>query len=149
MFAATNRGGSLDTAIIRRFDLLLHIDLPSPKQRTSLIQFFISDLPNSLSLSDVEKLAKEMEGYSGADIRRLLRSAAVSCVRDSLELIEARRREEMGSEGEKSGRQGARRKRGRSATSIRPLSLHDCQAALTSCLSLDNTLGALSNTKTT
>lgn len=73
---ATNEPWSLDEAALRpgRFDEKVYIPLPDLAARLKIIEFHLKDKPFSPGVS-LEELAQMMEGYSGADIRRICEKA--------------------------------------------------------------------------
>ena len=80
--AATNHERLLDTAVWRRFETHVHIGEPCTQARIKMIRRFLAPLEPDLSIFDV--IAYCLEGYSGADLKRicvsLKRSLALSDV---------------------------------------------------------------------
>ena len=68
--AATNLVDTLDQALQRpgRFDRKIAINLPNAADRTKILQIHLKDKPNNLKVKYLEEEAKNLEGYSGADI---------------------------------------------------------------------------------
>ena len=67
--AATNRADVLDKALMRagRFDRQIFVDLPDLNERREIFKVHLKPLKKSSAL-DVEFLAKQTPGFSGADI---------------------------------------------------------------------------------
>lgn len=73
---ATNEPWSLDDAVLRpgRFDEKIYIPLPDSKARLYMLSLHLRDKPVSANVS-LEEINKLLEGYSGADIRRICEKA--------------------------------------------------------------------------
>ena len=69
VLAATNRVDVLDQALLRagRFDRQVHVDLPDLTERVAIFQVHLAPLKLQSGL-DVELLARQTPGFSGADI---------------------------------------------------------------------------------
>ncbi|MGI0092016.1 MAG: AAA family ATPase, partial [Nitrososphaerales archaeon] len=82
VIGATNRPESIDPALRRpgRFDREAHIGVPNPVARLEILQIHTSGMPLSEDV-DLEKLASELHGYTGADLRALCREAALRALR--------------------------------------------------------------------
>ena len=78
---ATNRPQELDEAARRRFIKRLYIPLPVEADRATLLNVLLSKNNHRLSPSDVNKLARETNGYSGADLKALCTDAAMGPIR--------------------------------------------------------------------
>jgi SpoVK/Ycf46/Vps4 family AAA+-type ATPase len=78
---ATNRPQELDEAARRRFVKRLYIPLPVEPDRASLLQKLLGTNNHRLTAADVQKLAKETAGYSGADLKALCTDAAMGPIR--------------------------------------------------------------------
>ena len=82
ILAATNRVDMLDSALLRagRFDRQIHVDLPDLNERKEI--FLVHLKPIKLNDSvDVEFLAKQTPGFSGADIANVCNEAALIAAR--------------------------------------------------------------------
>lgn len=75
VLAATNFPEMLDPAVVRRFEKRLFVDLPTTQARGNLINKLFAKNKHNLLEEDFERLAKEMEGYSGSDIAVVVREA--------------------------------------------------------------------------
>lgn len=90
VIGATNRSDSLDPALVRpgRFDKTIHVEPPNEKNRLKLFQYYLKKVKCDSSIN-VEALARESIGMTGADISNLVNIAAVKAVRQgSLEVQE-------------------------------------------------------------
>ncbi|MCL0088563.1 ATP-binding protein [Dehalococcoidia bacterium] len=69
---ATNEPWALDEAVLRpgRFDERVYVPLPNFDARLEILHFHLKDKPLSPDIS-LEEIAQMLEGYSGADIRRI------------------------------------------------------------------------------
>lgn len=72
IIGATNRPDILDSALIRvgRFDVHIHIGLPTQEARRQILEIHTRKWPLAQDV-DLEALASETEGSSGADIKGL------------------------------------------------------------------------------
>ena len=82
VMAATNRPDILDPALLRpgRFDRHIVIDLPDIKGRKAILQVHAKDKPLAKEV-DLETIAKETPGFSGADLANLINEAAILAAR--------------------------------------------------------------------
>lgn len=81
IMGATNRPQDLDRAILRRMPATFHIPMPNIAQRKQILELILENEPVSDD-TDVLKLARCTEGFSGSDLRELCRNASVYRVRD-------------------------------------------------------------------
>lgn len=88
VLAATNRLKSLDPALTRpgRFDRKIHIGLPDIKGRRDILKIHSKDKPLSDEI-DLEKIAYNTAGFSGAELENLLNEAAITAARKSHDYI--------------------------------------------------------------
>ena len=82
VLAATNRADILDKALMRagRFDRQIHVTLPDLNERKEIFQVHIKNLKLSKDF-DVELIAKNTPGFSGADIANVCNEAALTAAR--------------------------------------------------------------------
>ena len=82
--AATNRADVLDKALMRagRFDRQIFVDLPDLNERREIFKVHLKPLKKSSAL-DVEFLAKQTPGFSGADIANVCNEAALIAARNN------------------------------------------------------------------
>jgi len=82
ILAATNRADVLDRALLRagRFDRQIHVELPDLKERKEIFKVHLRPLKLQKNL-DVDFLAKQTPGFSGADIANVCNEAALIAAR--------------------------------------------------------------------
>ena len=78
VLAATNRADVLDKALMRagRFDRQIYVDLPDLNERHEIFKVHLAPLKVIKTL-DIEFLAKQTPGFSGADIANVCNEAAL------------------------------------------------------------------------
>ncbi|MCQ2976074.1 MAG: ATP-dependent zinc metalloprotease FtsH [Bacteroidales bacterium] len=88
MIAATNRADVLDPALLRagRFDRQIMIDLPDLNERAEIFAVHLKPLKVDTSL-DINLLAKQTPGFSGADIANVCNEAALIAARNNREEV--------------------------------------------------------------
>ncbi len=82
VIAATNRPDVLDPALLRpgRFDRRIVIDHPDAKGREAILRVHLRGKPIADDV-DIEKLAKQTAGFSGADLANMVNEAAILAAR--------------------------------------------------------------------
>ncbi|MDA8948012.1 ATP-dependent zinc metalloprotease FtsH [Flavobacteriaceae bacterium] len=82
VIAATNRADVLDKALMRagRFDRQIYVDLPDLNERKEIFKVHLNPIKVIKSL-DVDFLAKQTPGFSGADIANVCNEAALIAAR--------------------------------------------------------------------
>ena len=82
ILAATNRVDILDKALLRagRFDRQIHVDLPDLNERKEVFGVHLKPLKLDHSV-DVDLLARQTPGFSGADIANVCNEAALIAAR--------------------------------------------------------------------
>lgn len=72
VIAATNRPDMIDSALLRpgRFDKLLYVPAPNPKERLNILESVTRNMPFDSSV-DLQELAKRTHLFSGADLSNL------------------------------------------------------------------------------
>ena len=82
MRAAHNRVDTLDKALVRagRFDRQIHVDLPDLPERVAIFKVHMRPLKLDKDL-DIELLARQTPGFSGADIANVCNEAALIAAR--------------------------------------------------------------------
>ncbi|ROW05270.1 hypothetical protein VSDG_00153 [Cytospora chrysosperma] len=87
VLAATNRPQALDPALLRpgRFDKLIYVGPPNEAARAAILRKFLANRQTAPGI-DIEELAKETEGFSGAETMGICNNAG----------LEARRRRDAG-----------------------------------------------------
>lgn len=82
LLAATNRADILDRALLRpgRFDRQIYVDMPDLNERQEIFKVHLKPLKLDEQV-DVEFLAKQTPGFSGADIANICNEAALIAAR--------------------------------------------------------------------
>ena len=82
VIGATNRPDMVDPALLRtgRFDRMIIVPIPDRKARLEILKVHTKEMPTDGV--DLEELAVELEGYTGADIEGLCREAAMIALRE-------------------------------------------------------------------
>ncbi len=83
VIAATNRADVLDKALMRagRFDRQIYVDLPDVRERKEIFEVHLRPLKKVAEELDVDFLAKQTPGFSGADIANVCNEAALIAAR--------------------------------------------------------------------
>ncbi len=89
ILAATNRADVLDSALMRagRFDRQIYVDMPDINERKEIFQVHLKPLKLDKDM-DVDFLAKQTPGFSGADIANLCNEAALIAARKDKKHVE-------------------------------------------------------------
>ena len=82
ILAATNRADILDSALMRagRFDRQIHVDLPDLNERKAIFKVHLKPIKTDETL-DIDYLARQTPGFSGADIANVCNEAALIAAR--------------------------------------------------------------------
>lgn len=82
ILAATNRADILDKALLRagRFDRQIYVDMPDLNERIQIFHVHLKNVKYDKSL-DVDFLARQTPGFSGADIANICNEAALIAAR--------------------------------------------------------------------
>jgi transitional endoplasmic reticulum ATPase len=88
VIGTTNRPDIVDPALLRpgRFDRQIYVPAPDEKTRLEIFKVHTKGMP--LKGVSLDKLAKETNGYSGADIEALSREAAMLALREDIKAKE-------------------------------------------------------------
>ncbi|MDR0810908.1 MAG: ATP-dependent zinc metalloprotease FtsH, partial [Paludibacter sp.] len=89
ILAATNRADILDKALLRagRFDRQIHVDLPDVHERKEIFAVHLRPIKINESV-DVNFMAKQTPGFSGADIANVCNEAALIAARKGKSVVE-------------------------------------------------------------
>lgn len=89
ILAATNRADILDRALMRagRFDRQIYVDMPDLNERKDIFKVHLKPLKLDANV-DVDFLAKQTPGFSGADIANICNEAALIAARHDKKVIE-------------------------------------------------------------
>ena len=88
ILAATNRVDMLDKALLRagRFDRQIHVDLPDLTERREIFQVHLKPIKVEENL-DIDMLARQTPGFSGADIANVCNEAALIAARHDSKVV--------------------------------------------------------------
>lgn len=88
ILAATNRSEILDPALLRagRFDREIYVDLPDINDRKEIFLVHLKGIKTDSSL-DVDLLARQTPGFSGADIANICNEAALIAARQEKDFV--------------------------------------------------------------
>ncbi|EKD47167.1 MAG: hypothetical protein ACD_66C00187G0003 [uncultured bacterium] len=88
VIAATNRPDVLDPALLRpgRFDRRITLDLPSLKDRRSILDIHAKGKPLGED-TDLQRVAERTVGFSGADLMNIMNEAAILTARENKKII--------------------------------------------------------------
>jgi len=88
ILAATNRADMLDSALLRagRFDRQIHVDLPDLNERKAIFMVHLRPVKIDESV-DVDFLARQTPGFSGADIANVCNEAALIAARHNKDSV--------------------------------------------------------------
>ena len=89
VMAATNRADILDKALLRagRFDRQIHVDLPDLNERKEVFKVHLRPLKLDASV-DIDLLARQTPGFSGADIANVCNEAALIAARQKKKAVD-------------------------------------------------------------
>lgn len=88
ILAATNRADILDRALLRpgRFDRQIYVELPDLNGRKEIFKVHLKPIKTDSSL-DIEFLARQTPGFSGADIANVCNEAALIAARKNKDSV--------------------------------------------------------------
>jgi cell division protease FtsH len=88
ILAATNRADMLDSALLRagRFDRQIHVDLPDLNERKEVFKVHLKPVKIDDSV-DIDFLARQTPGFSGADIANVCNEAALIAARHNSQMV--------------------------------------------------------------
>ncbi|WP_132058458.1 CDC48 family AAA ATPase [Halorussus amylolyticus] len=86
VLAATNRRDALDPALLRPGRLEEHVEVPAPdaEGRKAIVAVHADDKPIGDDV-DLDELAADLEGYTGADLEAVVRDASMRAIREAAE----------------------------------------------------------------
>lgn len=89
VLAATNRADVLDKALMRagRFDRQIFVDLPDVRERKEIFEVHLRPLKKAKDL-DIDFLARQTPGFSGADIANVCNEAALIAARQGKKAVD-------------------------------------------------------------
>ena len=88
VLAATNRADVLDKALMRagRFDRQIYVDLPDIRERKEIFEVHLRPIKTAETL-DLDFLARQTPGFSGADIANVCNEAALIAARNEKKAV--------------------------------------------------------------
>ena len=89
ILAATNRADVLDKALMRagRFDRQIYVDMPDVIERKEIFKVHLKPIKTDKEM-DIDFLAKQTPGFSGADIANICNEAALIAARKDKKFVE-------------------------------------------------------------
>jgi cell division protease FtsH len=89
VLAATNRADILDKALMRagRFDRQIYVDLPEYKERLDIFKVHLRELKLDPNFN-IDFLARQTPGFSGADIANVCNEAALIAARKDKQVVD-------------------------------------------------------------
>ena len=89
VLAATNRADVLDKALMRagRFDRQIYVDLPDIRERKEIFEVHLRPIKTAETL-DLDFLARQTPGFSGADIANVCNEAALIAARKEKKAVD-------------------------------------------------------------
>lgn len=90
VLAATNRADVIDPALLRpgRFDRHIHLEMPNQNERKAIFKVHLKPLKRLNDNVDVNMLASQTPGFSGADIANVCNEAALIAARHNKEEVD-------------------------------------------------------------
>jgi cell division protease FtsH len=90
IMAATNRADILDRALLRagRFDRQINVELPDLEERRAIFMVHTKNLKYDKANVEMEWLARQTPGFSGADIANVANESALIAARNGKKIIE-------------------------------------------------------------
>lgn len=90
VLGATNRPDSIDTALLRsgRLETLLFVGLPGKEERVQILQALTRKLNVEFDVI-IADIARDCNGFSGADLEKLCRNAVHNAIQRGAESLEA------------------------------------------------------------
>ncbi|AAM30550.1 MULTISPECIES: ATP-binding protein [Methanosarcina] len=84
LIAATNHPRMLDSAAWRRFDEIVHFPLPDLDMRKNILDIVTRHIEGDLDTAEIAALT---EGYSGSDLRMVIREAVLSALLEERKVL--------------------------------------------------------------
>lgn len=91
VIGATNRADLIDPALLRpgRFDRVIYVPPPDKTGRLEIFKIHTKNMPLAKDVN-IERLAENTEGYTGADVEAICREAAMFAAREDREVKEVK-----------------------------------------------------------
>lgn len=84
VFAITNSPWRLDSALLRRFERRVLIDVPNSMGRIEIFKYYFAKSGYKFGQNDLMKMAEMTENYSGCEIKILCKEVGMGLVREVL-----------------------------------------------------------------
>ncbi|MDK2875893.1 MAG: hypothetical protein PWQ22_303 [Archaeoglobaceae archaeon] len=84
LIAATNHPALLDLAVWRRFDKVLEFPEPEEKIRKRIFEIFLENIDGEFN---IDELVKETSGFTGADIKLVIREAVLKALLEGRKIL--------------------------------------------------------------
>ncbi len=85
LIGATNHPQLLDEAAWRRFDEVIEFSLPDEEMRKNILQKITASIHSTI---DFQQLASQTEGFSGSDLRMMIKEAILAALMEKRETLE-------------------------------------------------------------
>lgn len=85
VLASTNSPWDLDSAVLRRFDKRILVDMPNKDARCQILKHHCAC---KISAGEMEEFGRLTEHYSGSDIRNLSKEVTMAIVREKIKSVE-------------------------------------------------------------
>lgn len=88
VIGATNNPDSLDPAALRpgRFDRIVKVSLPELSDRKKILQIHLNNIKHDQSIN-IQKIAQDTAGFSGADLANYVNTAAINAVNNNRSIV--------------------------------------------------------------
>ncbi len=84
LIAATNHPRMLDSAAWRRFDEIVHFPLPDSEMRKDILNIVTKHIEGDYNTGEIAEMT---EGYSGSDLRMVIREAVLSALLEERKIL--------------------------------------------------------------
>ncbi|MDQ1254997.1 MAG: hypothetical protein QG646_4276 [Euryarchaeota archaeon] len=84
LIAATNHPRMLDSAAWRRFDEIVHFPLPDSEMRKDILNIVTKHIEGDYNTGEIAEIT---EGYSGSDLRMVIREAVLSALLEERKIL--------------------------------------------------------------
>lgn len=84
VLGVTNSPWRLDSALLRRFERRVLVDLPNAAARRDIFCYYFEKSGVAFAPADLQRMAEATENFSGADVKLLCKEAMMSAVREVL-----------------------------------------------------------------
>jgi SpoVK/Ycf46/Vps4 family AAA+-type ATPase len=88
VIGATNRMDALDPAVLRRMPRRVHVGMPDVRARADILRVLVRKEKIDPAGLDLNQVSKNTVGFSGSDLRELVREAAMGPIRDLIRASE-------------------------------------------------------------